>query len=244
MSVLLEHFEHLQACKSPELLASEIARSARALGFEHWMYALDLPVIDQHKRQFILGGYPDAWVSHYFADDYLRLDPVIAHCQTHATPLIWPSADRQPREPDHQSAQVKRMFGEAAEFGLRSGVSIPLHGLGCTWGLVSFSSETTMSRSDLEALAPKLHWFAHCIHEAGHGYARDPAPGPLPHLTSREIECLHWVAVGKTGWEIGRLLGVAERTVVFHLQNATHKLGVHGRKAAIARAIMLGLINP
>jgi LuxR family quorum-sensing transcriptional regulator LasR len=50
--------------------------------------------------------------------------------------------------------------------------------------------------------------------------------------------------VGKTSWEIGRLLSVAERTVVFHLQNATQKLGVSGRQAAVARAIVSGLITP
>jgi DNA-binding CsgD family transcriptional regulator len=244
MSALVERFEHLQTCKTPEVLASQIDQCTRALGFGHWMYALDLPVIDDRKRQFLLGGYPDAWVSHYFAEDYLRIDPVIAHCQANATPLVWPSATRQPEETDRRSIQTGRMFGEAAEFGLRSGLSVPLHGLGCSWGLVSFASDTAMTARDLKRLAPTLHWLAHCIHQAGHAYAHDPMPGPLPHLTAREVECLYWVAAGKTSWEIGRLLSVAERTVVFHLQNTTRKLGVHGRQAAIARAIVLGLISP
>jgi DNA-binding CsgD family transcriptional regulator len=43
---------------------------------------------------------------------------------------------------------------------------------------------------------------------------------------------------------MGQLLGVAERTAVFHIQNAARKLDVNGRQAAVARAVSLGLINP
>ena len=78
----------------------------------------------------------------------------------------------------------------------------------------------------------------------GHRFAHTAALPPPPHLTARELECLHWAAEGKTSWEIGRVLGVSERTVVFHLQNAAHKFGVNGRQPAVARAIALGLIDP
>jgi DNA-binding CsgD family transcriptional regulator len=244
MFVGIQNAELLQSCDTPEQLSSTIQGIAQTLGFEHWMYGLDLPVIDDRKRQYLLGGYPPEWVSHYFLHDYLRLDPVIAHCQAHATPLLWPASDTAPRDNDKRNLAVWRMFNEAREFGLSSGLTIPIHGLGCSWGLVSFATKEDMSERDLVHLTPQLHLLAHCIHEAGHRFAPGLAQPPIPHLTSREIECLHWVAVGKTSWEIGRLLNVAERTVVFHLQNATHKLGVSGRQAAVARAIVSGLITP
>ena len=53
----------------------------------------------------------------------------------------------------------------------------------------------------------------------------------------------HITAEGKTGWEIGKLLGISERTVVFHVENAARKLGVFGRRQAVARAIALQLIT-
>ena len=61
-------------------------------------------------------------------------------------------------------------------------------------------------------------------------------------LTSRELECLHWVSMGKTSWEVGMILGVAERTVNFHIQNACEKLGAKGRLAAISLAYRAGLL--
>jgi len=62
-------------------------------------------------------------------------------------------------------------------------------------------------------------------------------------LTQRELSCLQWVAIGKTSWETGRILGLAERTVNFHIQNACRKLGVHGRQAAITMALHAGLLT-
>lgn len=63
-----------------------------------------------------------------------------------------------------------------------------------------------------------------------------------PALSAREEECLLWAAQGKTSKETGLILGVTERTVNFHLYNAFHKLEVHNKNAAVARAITLKLL--
>lgn len=62
-------------------------------------------------------------------------------------------------------------------------------------------------------------------------------------LTQRELTCLQWVAIGKTSWETGRILGLAERTINYHIHNACRKLGVHSRQAAIATAMRTGQLN-
>lgn len=61
-------------------------------------------------------------------------------------------------------------------------------------------------------------------------------------LTGREHECLHWASMGKTSWEIGVILGITERTINFHIQNACRKLRARGRQAAIAAAYRHGLL--
>lgn len=76
--------------------------------------------------------------------------------------------------------------------------------------------------------------------------------GTYRHMTSilhnilsiREQECLVWAARGKTSWETGVILGISERTVNFHLQNACRKLRVNGRRAAILQAMHERLIHP
>jgi DNA-binding CsgD family transcriptional regulator len=244
MSVALRAMRALPNVGSAEALNRELGRILNNLGVEHWVYALNLPLVSDRQHQFTLGDYPPEWIERYLECDYLKIDPVVAHCHDHATPFLWSEAQLRARcavDPHH--SQVRRMFEEADEAGLGAGVSIPLHGPGACWGLMSFAAPSSR-RAELERRLPELHLLAHYAHEAARPFAGGRSNGPAPELTRRERECLHWAAEGKTSWEVGRVLGVSERTAIFHLQNAARKLEVSGRQAAIARAISLGLINP
>jgi DNA-binding CsgD family transcriptional regulator len=61
-------------------------------------------------------------------------------------------------------------------------------------------------------------------------------------LTAREIECLRWVARGKTDREIAEILSVSPRTARFHVENVKTKLNVETRVHAVAEAIRRQLI--
>uniref|UniRef100_UPI00031F1939 LuxR C-terminal-related transcriptional regulator n=1 Tax=Bradyrhizobium sp. (strain ORS 278) TaxID=114615 RepID=UPI00031F1939 len=63
-------------------------------------------------------------------------------------------------------------------------------------------------------------------------------------LSDREKACLEWAALGKSSWEVDRILAISEHTVVFHIKNAMRKLGVASRTLAAVRAMELGLIQP
>ena len=62
-------------------------------------------------------------------------------------------------------------------------------------------------------------------------------------LSARELECIKWSAAGKTAWETGRILGVSEWTVVYHLERSKRKFGVGRKEELIAKATRLGLVN-
>ena len=68
-----------------------------------------------------------------------------------------------------------------------------------------------------------------------------------PHsvaLSEREVESLTWSARGKTSAEIGLILGLAKRTVDFHVESARNKLGVATRIEAAVKAAAGGIIEP
>lgn len=65
---------------------------------------------------------------------------------------------------------------------------------------------------------------------------------PIPHPTSRELECLTWAARGKTAWETGRILSISESAVKKHLGSAAAKLGACTGGHAIALALSRALI--
>ena len=64
------------------------------------------------------------------------------------------------------------------------------------------------------------------------------------NLSGREIEVLTWVARGKTSTEIAQILKVSKRTVDFHIDNASAKLGAATRTQAAIKAATARLIKP
>ncbi len=64
-----------------------------------------------------------------------------------------------------------------------------------------------------------------------------------PSLSRREIEVLQHVAVGETSKEIARALGIAERTVNWHIERAFVKLRAGSRAEAVALAMETGVLR-
>lgn len=64
----------------------------------------------------------------------------------------------------------------------------------------------------------------------------------LTNLTDREIDVLRLVVEGKTNQEIGKALGISEKTVEKHLMAVFEKLGVTSRTEAAVRAVRDGLV--
>jgi DNA-binding CsgD family transcriptional regulator len=69
---------------------------------------------------------------------------------------------------------------------------------------------------------------------------RDRGRAELGVLTSREVQILELVAVGRTSIAIGRVLDVSPRTVAKHLERIYRKLGVGNRAAAVSLAFSSG----
>jgi len=102
------------------------------------------------------------------------------------------------------------------------------------------------AKSDILETLGRAQLLACYLHEAIQRVVLTKEALPLKRirLTNRENECLLWAAEGKTSWEIANIIHTSERTITFHLQNVTRKMGVSTRQHAVARAIALGLIVP
>jgi DNA-binding CsgD family transcriptional regulator len=61
-------------------------------------------------------------------------------------------------------------------------------------------------------------------------------------ISARELDCLKWMAAGKTAWEASVILGISERTVRFHLNAAREKLDCLTTTQAVAKAVSQQLI--
>lgn len=66
--------------------------------------------------------------------------------------------------------------------------------------------------------------------------------GDLVALSRRQLECLRWAEAGKSARDTGQILGISQRTVEKHLEQACELLGVRTRIQAVVRARQLGLL--
>jgi DNA-binding CsgD family transcriptional regulator len=238
----LEMFEQLLSCRTIDELYASTARIIRQMGFDHFLYGVRVHTSLTRPYQFILSGYPKEWYNHYFEAGYQDIDPIVDHClkSKHIIPIIWDDSV-------FKSEAAARLWGEVREFGLASGVSFGVHGQNGEAALLSLatSRKPGPARSDIVAATGIAQLLTCYLHEAIACLVLSKQVISVERdLTAREKECLLWAGDGKTSWEIAKILGVSERTIIFHVQNASHKLGVSNRQHAIARALSLGLISP
>jgi len=104
------------------------------------------------------------------------------------------------------------------------------------------------AKTDLsEEFALFMQELAGAVHRFMRGYvtvSRDERYLPGDSLLSmREIECLSWVAQGKTDFEIGIILGCTHAGVRYHITRACAKLGASNRTQSVFRACQLGYLG-
>ncbi|MDR8725744.1 autoinducer binding domain-containing protein [Burkholderia pseudomultivorans] len=246
-------FEGLLTARSHAEIAAFLERHAGNLGYGRFFYSPllvagdarhffkdDHNVVEAEKlyTKNIFTTYPASWIRRYQEAGHVAADPVVKLITTSNLPIHWDADDLQ--------AARSRVFDEAREHGLATGITIPINGFDHTRALFSVTSDQAPegSQRHTDAISGLAVLTALHLHEAVRRLDASMSSAPIPSLTSREKECLQWAAVGKTSWEIAHILSVSERTVIFHIGNATKKVGATNRRQAVARAISLRLIAP
>lgn len=238
---LIEAAQAIDSVEEIHRLCSELCDGA---GFDYFIYGAEFPVSLVRPQTVIISGFPQSWREHYDSRGYIRIDPTVRHCVIRSTPLIWDEL-RPLDERDERT--IRQFMGEAADHGLRSGVSFPAHGQHGEAAMLSLVSNDPHSAASERILAvlPIGQLLVGYIHEAARrAFDRENILLDRASLTDRERECLLWAAEGKTTADTAIILGISERTVVFHLQNAARKLDVCNRSQAVARAVAQGYIQP
>lgn len=219
----------LDAVSTTVDLARVLDRFLSHLGVENFVVAA-VPLPQQaFEQSVLLRKLPLGWYEHYIAERYAWVDPVMRLCQRTTGPFEWAEAPYDPdREP--RSAAVMR---RAADFGMKQGLSVPIHGTN------GYDACFSVSGSELD-LAPNAKPAVHLVAIYAYEQSRKISSPRLicaNPLTRREQEVLLWAAAGKTSSDIGEILGIAERTVTTHVVNAADKLGAHNKTQAVAMAI-------
>ena len=220
--------------------SSALFRIARNCGFEQTVYGMvpdkRLPL----ENAFLHSNYAPHWRQIYDSEKLHYVDPTVAHCLKSTLPLIW--------EPSiFKSAAERQFYEEACGYGLRSGITYPIHGPEGEFGVISFVRDLNSGKEfmrDLRQTLPDLALIRDFVFESSLKFipARASAQREV-RLTNRELECLQWAMAGKSSWEISRILNRSEATINFHIANIKQKFEVGSRQQAIIKAIRLGLLR-
>lgn len=220
------HFR-IQNCKNPQMLADQLANLCAINNFEYYQLCLTLRRGLQQTDLTLLTQTPENWAEHYAKNTTIQNDPLYQRAQMQSRPLFWQSDVK----PEHEAFLPMDAW---RQFGMEEGIALPLHGPSGFCGYFALSRHKT---------APiRLQDYFHLSY-LGHILQEQAIPLFAPEqssLSTREKECLFWVSEGKTSWEIAQILGITERTVNFHLNNAIRKSGCKNRYQTVAKNIITG----
>jgi len=194
--------------------------------------------LDPAQRSKALVSYPDEWQEHCARMGYDRINPIIKKSRKQAGAFRWSEVYS-----DATTTEVERhFFEEAAAFGLKSGISIPLHGPESSFAIMSFA-RPFFSEFQTKTIA-YLHFAALHFHVRAAEIEHCSGGVNSPTLSRRETECIFWVARGKSSWDIGCILDISQNTVNFHIKNIMRKMDATSRTVAAIKAASLGIIDP
>jgi LuxR family transcriptional regulator, quorum-sensing system regulator CciR len=212
MRRLSDHFaEAARSCGDLRLLGPLVEDAARELGFDHYALLDHASLSPPNGRLLRIDNYPDDWVEEMVASGYARDDPVhLASRRTNAA-FSWCDLGALIRiGPRHD-----RILDRARHHGLVRGLTVPANVPGEPSASCSFAvrGKRAMPSARLRC-AELIGVHALCA-------ARRLRPAiARPHLSRRETDCLKLVALGKTDWEIARILGLSLHTARQYVKRA------------------------
>jgi len=231
-SRLLEAFSIVE--NTPEIDVA-IAKLRDFLNVDHVVYHSSKLGASPSVDPYIRLTYPASWVKRYLQMGYVDVDPVLREGFLRTLPFNW-------NELKIQSATEASFLADALAHGVGPhGFSIPVRGKHGHRGLfsISFSGSEEEWVTFLKANLAILIEIANRIHRR---VIVEVFGEDRPHLTTRELECLRWIGLGKDASEIAVILNISPHTARDYLKSARYKLDCVTSAQAVSKAVKLGLL--
>jgi len=219
----LRELSALAQCKTEKDIEILVQGMTARLGFAYFLYAGQFRHDRSRHLERVLGNLPALWLQ---------------QAPRHSFPGV-----KDALECASQSLMPKAWTARVGSDTTATGISFPVHHKDGAVGILSLVTDGG-SGADAYGDGKWLYGatIANFVHEAMLHLVRTDELLLQAPLTPRELECLKWVADGKSTWEISRILGISEHGVQHHVRNTMDKFSVTSRHKAVARAIACGVI--
>ena len=230
----------LAACTTLDAVGNIFRLTVANEGYSSSACRLLLPTSKGARLHHLFRNWPEKWTKISDARDFSSRSPVLAQARRRVAPFTWDEINARRR----LTAAEREFWGVVRECGWSNGFVVPVHG---PQGYFSYVGMGTRER-DLDLSTERRGWLymtAILAHERCHALYDAFAPNERHlALSGRELECMRWVADGKTDWEIGMILKISSATARFHVDRARRKLDAVTRPQAVARLVARGLLQP
>ncbi|MDQ0322451.1 LuxR family transcriptional activator of conjugal transfer of Ti plasmids [Pararhizobium capsulatum DSM 1112] len=230
----LDKLTNLAAAQGDEnVLKQALADFADQAGFGGYAYLYIRP-----SHTIAASNYHPEWRSTYFQRNYEKVDPVVKRSMSFNKAFTWSADDERPR----LDKEGRAFYAHAADFGIRSGLTISIRTANGSTSMFTLASEKTVIElgRDIDAVS--------AVAAVGQLHARMsflPLTASEQHpgwLDPKEAAYLRWIAVGKTMEETACVEGVKYNSVKSKLEEMRKRLSARTMPQLVALAIRAGLI--
>lgn len=186
-----------------------------------------------------VGNPPPAYAAISSDPEVAKLDPVMRRLKHSVMPFAY--------DQRFYVAAGRGEFHETlSQFGYRTGIALGmptgagqfLLGVDRDAELPASDAERVRLMADLQLLAVHAQLAFNTLFKAP-----EAANDTLPPLTPRERQVLSLTAAGYSRKEAAGIMGLSERGVKFHVENAMRKLDVRSKEAAVLKCVQGGLLK-
>lgn len=175
-------YQQFSAAEDEQQLFQRIAAYSKRLGFEYCCYGIRVPLPVSKPSVAIFDTYPDGWMAHYQAHNYIEIDSTVRDGALSTNMIVWPDVDQIEPCP---------LWQDARDFGLSVGVAQSSWAARGAFGLLSIARHADrLTPAEINMLTLQTNWLANLSHSLMSRFMvpkLSPAAGVT--LTARERGC-------------------------------------------------------
>lgn len=224
----VEFLNGLDEFDDEQELNRSLSRLLKNWGIDRFCFASHPNPSSELKDILETHNFPNDWLKRYEQQKYLHCDVALRHAKRVVQPFIYESAP----DPHHEA---RELVGDLSDIGLSGALVVPVFGPTGPRGVAWLQGLQFDKADDPIFQAIAVYTFERLLKFKA---------AARPVLSKRELEVLSWAARGKSAWEIGEILRLAQGTVEEYTHSASKKLGAANRTHAIVLALINQLIRP
>jgi LuxR family transcriptional regulator, quorum-sensing system regulator CciR len=206
--------ESASSCMGLDQLRALLAEAAAELGFSYFALLDHCSLGSPDSRLLRIDNYPEAWVSELVDGGFAADDPVHFASVRANGGFNWADLPRLVK----LGRGHWKILERSRRFGIGEGFTVPANVPGEPSASCSFAvragRDLPLGRLRCAELVG-----VHALAAARRLRPVSQRPG-RPHLSRRQLECLRLLAIGKTDWEIARILGLSTETAHQYVKRA------------------------